>query len=336
MLGVPGALHERTRTALDGVRRRGEKAIVLLNRRGWSNFLSCRICGRVWECPDCDVTLVLHRAADEMACHHCGHREPVPPACSDCGSASVARHGAGTEQLERELEELVRPLPVFRLDADVTAAGDSAAVLRRVRCRARRRAGGHPDGGQGPRLPGGHARPWCSTPTPRCASPTFAPRSAPSRWWRSSPAAAGRGERGGEVIVQALDPAAPRAAARGRARRGRLRGGRARAPRGVRLPAVRAPGAVGLLVGRAQGLSWPRPTRSASAWRPPGCRCSGRRRCSGAAAATAPSWSCARASACRRSTPCELRWTRWPRSGSTTEWPSRWTSIRSSQSMLRR
>ena len=52
-----------------------EKAIVLLNRRGWSNFLSCRSCGRVWECPNCDVTLVLHRALDEVACHHCGHRE---------------------------------------------------------------------------------------------------------------------------------------------------------------------------------------------------------------------------------------------------------------------
>ena len=60
--GRPGPLHERTREALDEVRRRGEKAIVLLNRRGWSNFLSCRACARVWECPNCDVTLVLHRA----------------------------------------------------------------------------------------------------------------------------------------------------------------------------------------------------------------------------------------------------------------------------------
>jgi primosomal protein N' (replication factor Y) len=130
MAGTAGPLHERTREELDGVRRRGEKAIVLLNRRGWSNFLSCRLCGRVWECPHCDVTLVLHRAAGEMACHHCGHRERVPSACPDCGSVSVARHGAGTEQLECELEALVRPLPVFRLDSDVAAAG-IAGVLRR-------------------------------------------------------------------------------------------------------------------------------------------------------------------------------------------------------------
>jgi primosomal protein N' (replication factor Y) len=131
MAGTAGPLHQRTREELDGVRRRGEKAIVLLNRRGWSNFLSCRLCGRVWECPDCDVTLVLHRAAREMACHHCGHRESVPSVCPDCGSVSVARHGAGTEQLERELEELVRPLPVFRLDSDVAAAAGIATVLRR-------------------------------------------------------------------------------------------------------------------------------------------------------------------------------------------------------------
>ena len=63
-------------------RRRGarsptpRKSIVLLNRRGWSNFLTCRHCGKVWECPHCDVALVLHRAQGALACHHCGHREP--------------------------------------------------------------------------------------------------------------------------------------------------------------------------------------------------------------------------------------------------------------------
>src|SRR4051794_28284832 len=104
MAGVQGALHARTRDALEEVRRRGEKAIVLLNRRGWSNFLSCRSCGRVWQCPRCDVTLVLHRYEARIACHHCGHAEPAPHDCPDCGSTSVARHGAGTERLEAELE----------------------------------------------------------------------------------------------------------------------------------------------------------------------------------------------------------------------------------------
>ena len=129
------ALHPRTHQALAEVRRRGEKAIVLLNRRGWSNFLTCRSCGRVWECPHCDVALVLHRAANETACHHCGHREAVPSLCGACGSVSVARHGAGTERLEHDLAaglaESAR-FPVFRLDSDSAGArGAIADVLER-------------------------------------------------------------------------------------------------------------------------------------------------------------------------------------------------------------
>src|SRR3954452_5783036 len=101
------------------------KSVVLLNRRGWSNFLTCRTCGHVWGCPSCDVTLVLHRAQGLLACHHCGHRERVPQRCCACGSVSVARHGAGTERLEAELREA--GLQVFRLDADLARAPE---VLR--------------------------------------------------------------------------------------------------------------------------------------------------------------------------------------------------------------
>ena len=71
-------LHPETRMALADLRRAGGKAILLLNRRGWSNFLSCRACGRVWLCPNCDVALVLHRHGHFIACHHCGHRERMP------------------------------------------------------------------------------------------------------------------------------------------------------------------------------------------------------------------------------------------------------------------
>ena len=98
MRGVHGALHERTAAALGELRRARGKAIVLLNRRGWSNFLSCRSCGKVWGCPECDVALVLHRAEGVISCHHCGHRERAPPRCDACGSSSVARHGLGTER----------------------------------------------------------------------------------------------------------------------------------------------------------------------------------------------------------------------------------------------
>ncbi len=117
-----GALHPDTSHALVDA----PKAIVLLNRRGWSNFVDCRSCGHAWTCPQCDVSLVLHRAQSHLACHHCGHRERVPQRCTKCGSVSVARHGAGTERLEHDLAQVGHE--VFRLDADVRDAG---ALLRR-------------------------------------------------------------------------------------------------------------------------------------------------------------------------------------------------------------
>ncbi len=126
-------LHPQTRLALADCRHDGGKAIVLLNRRGWSNFLSCGSCGRVWGCPNCDVSLVLHRSDGIVACHHCGHRERPPSQCPDCGSVSVARHGAGTERLEHELmTTLAGPgFPVLRLDADTAGVDARARVLER-------------------------------------------------------------------------------------------------------------------------------------------------------------------------------------------------------------
>ena len=208
MAGLRGPLHPRTRDALELVRERGEKAIVLLNRRGWSNFLSCRTCGRVWGCPNCDVTLVLHQAAGRVSCHHCGHTERVPQACPDCSSVSVARHGAGTERLEGELGELVDPLPVFRLDSDI-AAGRSAAqdVLRRfdraeagVLVGTQMVAKGHdfPDVTLGVVL---DADAQLRFPDFRAEERTFA-------LVAQLAGRSGRGRRGGRVVVQALDPAA--------------------------------------------------------------------------------------------------------------------------------
>jgi primosomal protein N' (replication factor Y) len=207
MLGVTGALHGRTRDALDGVRERGEKAIVLLNRRGWSNFLSCRGCARVWECPHCDVSLVLHRAGGRIACHHCGHSERVPSSCPDCGSVSVARHGTGTERLEAELEASLAPLPVFRLDADAASGrGAILDLLRRfeqaptgVLVGTQMVAKGHdfPDVTLGVVL---DADATLRFPDFRAEERTFA-------LVAQLAGRSGRGSRAGRVIVQALNPA---------------------------------------------------------------------------------------------------------------------------------
>ena len=123
-------------------RARG-KAIVLLNRRGWSNFLSCRSCGRVWSCPHCDVALVLHRADGYLACHHCGHREPVPARCArlllDLRRPPRRRHRAPRSTSSPSVLD-DGDFPVFRLDADAVARPAASgprrrcgAILRRFR-----------------------------------------------------------------------------------------------------------------------------------------------------------------------------------------------------------
>ena len=203
MRGIDGALHPRTVHALADAR----KAIVLLNRRGWSNFLDCRACGHAWSCPNCDVSLVLHRAGATLACHHCGHRERVPATCSECGSVSVARHGTGTERLEHDLAGLGHA--VLRLDADVR---DPAAVLqaferaeRAVLVGTQMVAKGHdfPDVGLGVVV---DADATLRFPDFRAEERTFA-------LVAQLAGRAGRGAAGGSVLVQTLAPDAASIAA---------------------------------------------------------------------------------------------------------------------------
>jgi primosomal protein N' (replication factor Y) len=125
-----GPLHGSTWEALEGVRRRGEKAIVLVNRRGFAPWLNCRSCGRHWGCPNCDVSTIVHRGAGRLVCHHCAHSEPLPRVCPECGSTTLSQAGAGTEQLEALLARRLDPMPVFRLDSDVAAGrGAHARIL---------------------------------------------------------------------------------------------------------------------------------------------------------------------------------------------------------------
>ncbi len=126
-----GPLHPATLEALSEVAKGGGKAILMLNRRGWSPHIACRSCGEARECPDCDVSLVLH-GREDLRCHHCGHSERLPESCPECGSVSLARVGAGTERVTAEIEQRLAPLPVFRLDSDAAAAsGAHGGILRR-------------------------------------------------------------------------------------------------------------------------------------------------------------------------------------------------------------
>ena len=107
------------------------RAILLLNRRGIAPALHCRACGHTPRCPHCDVSLVFH-GDRRLHCHHCGLAAQAPTLCPACGSAEVARLGAGTERLEAELAVRVPELERFRLDADTAAAdGRHGRILER-------------------------------------------------------------------------------------------------------------------------------------------------------------------------------------------------------------
>ena len=115
---------------LDALRRVAEnrsKAILLLNRRGVAPALHCRACGTTIRCPNCDVALVLH-GDSSLRCHHCGFERDAPALCPTCGSPDLARLGAGTQKLERELARELPDLELIRLDADAVAKPEHLAA----------------------------------------------------------------------------------------------------------------------------------------------------------------------------------------------------------------
>jgi len=207
--GADGPLHPRTLEALSALREDGGKAIVMLNRRGWSPFLSCRSCGRAWGCPDCDVSLVVHKRERELRCHHCGHAEPLPESCPECGSMTLARHGAGTERVAELLSQAAAPLPVFRLDSDSAApTGAHLEILKRFE---------DADGGVlvGTQMVGkGHDFPDVVLSVVLDADatlrfPDFRSEERTFALVAQLAGRSGRGPRGGRVLVQTLAPDAP-------------------------------------------------------------------------------------------------------------------------------
>ena len=115
-------------TALAECLERGEKAVLMLNRRGFASFLLCRECGFVPECPNCAVSLTCHERGMRLSCHHCDHSEEVPARCPKCGSPYLRKFGTGTERVEDELRALIgEEAPIVRMDADtVRVAGKNA------------------------------------------------------------------------------------------------------------------------------------------------------------------------------------------------------------------
>lgn len=99
----------------------GQKTILFLNRRGFSTFVSCRQCGEVLKCPDCDIALTYHKRAESLSCHYCGYTQRNVTECPFCGSKYVKYFGTGTQRVEEELKNLFPEARILRMDTDTTA-----------------------------------------------------------------------------------------------------------------------------------------------------------------------------------------------------------------------
>ena len=118
--GMKGYISTKLKNEIESRLEKSEQSLLLLNRRGYSNYLMCRACGHVEKCPNCDVTLTYHNFDKTLKCHYCGYETPVITKCTKCGSTFIEKVGFGTEKLEEELKNLFPSAKVVRMDNDTT------------------------------------------------------------------------------------------------------------------------------------------------------------------------------------------------------------------------
>jgi primosomal protein N' (replication factor Y) len=113
--------------SLNEVKQNGKQAILLLNRRGYNNFVLCKSCGEVVKCSHCSVSMTFHRSnsGGYLMCHYCGNRIDPPKQCPSCQSPHINFVGCGTQKAETELKLLMPELKVLRMDADTTSTKHS-------------------------------------------------------------------------------------------------------------------------------------------------------------------------------------------------------------------
>ncbi|MCX7695563.1 MAG: primosomal protein N' [Caloramator sp.] len=100
--------------------KNNKQTILFLNRRGYSTFVSCRECGYVCKCSNCDVSMTYHISTNTLECHYCGQRMYVPKLCPKCKSKYIKHFGVGTEKIEQEVKRLFPQARVIRMDMDTT------------------------------------------------------------------------------------------------------------------------------------------------------------------------------------------------------------------------
>ena len=115
----------RLRTAIEETVARGEKCIILINRRGFSTQIQCKDCNTVIQCPTCDSALTWHASKGLAICHICGHKQLILEHCPECGSSEITHKGMGTQRIEQQLSQIVDENAIVRMDADTTSSHDA-------------------------------------------------------------------------------------------------------------------------------------------------------------------------------------------------------------------
>ena len=121
-------LEEKMKTCLE----KKEQIILLLNKRGYSRVVTCKNCGEVDMCPNCDIPLIYHKEIQGMQCHYCGFHKPVRKKCPNCHGEEFQTYGMGTERLEEYVSKTFKDARVLRMDVDTTTKKGSHEKMIRA------------------------------------------------------------------------------------------------------------------------------------------------------------------------------------------------------------
>lgn len=111
--------------AIDSTVKNGKQAMIFMNRRGFSTFMNCKSCGLVLKCRRCDTVLVYHFEEKKLVCHYCGYNQAPPDICPKCRSGYIKYLGLGTEKIESEIGRHFAHVPTARMDSDTTQKSGS-------------------------------------------------------------------------------------------------------------------------------------------------------------------------------------------------------------------
>ncbi|MFP5385046.1 MAG: primosomal protein N' [Bacteriovoracia bacterium] len=104
--------------AIAGAFSRKEQVLVFVNRLGFASYLQCRSCGQQFNCPNCSIALRYYKRKNQLACHHCEYKEPLPGQCSACGCLTLSQKGFGTEKVQEVLNRIFPDKKIERFDRD--------------------------------------------------------------------------------------------------------------------------------------------------------------------------------------------------------------------------